>query len=271
VLDPEAVPGPAPGVRRAGLPPPPLDGSEASRTSSGEIGPIRLSERLAALIEVVLCSGFPTQLAVMVGLTALGLRPLTPDGDLSLPYVTWLSLADTALLLGLVFLFLGVRGESPHALLLGRRPLKREALLGVLLVPVVVLAVGGMSVLVQRFMPWLHNVPDNPLASLLRDWTSIAAFAVVAVVAGGVREEVQRAFILTRFERYLGSALAGLAIFSLAFGAGHLLQGWDAALLTAMLGAFWGVVYLQRRSVVAPLVCHALFNLAEVIFHGATM
>jgi membrane protease YdiL (CAAX protease family) len=36
----------------------------------------------------------------------------------------------------------------------------------------------------------------------------------------------------------------------------------------ATLGAVWGLMYLWRRSVVAPVVCHALFNLAQVLYHG---
>ena len=62
--------------------------------------------------------------------------------------------------------------------------------------------------------------------------------------------------------------MLGLALFSLAFGLGHALQGWDAAVMTGVLGAFWGYVYIRRRSIVAPVVCHAAFNLLEVAFHG---
>jgi membrane protease YdiL (CAAX protease family) len=52
---------------------------------------------------------------------------------------------------------------------------------------------------------------------------------------------------------------------STAFGLGHALQGWDAAIATGALGAFWAILYLQRRSSVAPMVSHAGFNSIEVI------
>ena len=80
-----------------------------------------------------------------------------------------------------------------------------------------------------------------------------------------MREEVQRAFILTRFERDLGGPVVGLVVTSIAFGAGHALQGWDAALATGLLGAVWGVVYLRRRSAIAPMVSHAGFNSLEIV------
>jgi membrane protease YdiL (CAAX protease family) len=56
-----------------------------------------------------------------------------------------------------------------------------------------------------------------------------------------------------------------VVVTSIAFGAGHFLQGADAAIATGMLGAFWAVVYLQRRSAVAPMVSHSGFNLLQLV------
>jgi membrane protease YdiL (CAAX protease family) len=90
-------------------------------------------------------------------------------------------------------------------------------------------------------------------------------FAIVVMVAGGVREEVQRGFIAHRFDHYLGGAMWGIAIYSVVFGAGHLDQGYDAMIAIGLLGFFWGVLYISRRSIVAPLVSHATFNLAQLL------
>ena len=89
--------------------------------------------------------------------------------------------------------------------------------------------------------------------------------AVGEVIAGGFREELQRAFILRRFEQHLGGGWLGLALFSILFGLGHRLQGWDAVIMTGMLGAFWGLLYLSRGNAVTSMVSHAGFNLLEVI------
>ena len=43
------------------------------------------------------------------------------------------------------------------------------------------------------------------------------------------------------------------------------MQGWDAAVYTGTLGFIWGVVYLTRGSIIAPMVSHALFNAVQVI------
>ena len=89
--------------------------------------------------------------------------------------------------------------------------------------------------------------------------------AVIVILAGGVREEMQRAFLLRRFERHLGGARVGVVILSIGFGLGHIVQGWDAVIATGLLGAFWAMLYLRRRSIVAPLVSHAGFNALEVL------
>jgi membrane protease YdiL (CAAX protease family) len=216
-----------------------------------------------SLFEVVLCSGVPTQLVLSAALVVIGLTPAV-DGQLAFRFVVALSVLDTALILAMVALFLRARGESLRDVLHGSQRLWPEVLRGVMLLPVVFLVVIALGQLILRFAPHLHNVTENPLQMMLTSPGRVAVFAVVAVLAGGVREEVQRAFILHRFRHDLGGAWLGLAVFSIAFGLGHVMQGYDAAVITGMLGLLWGLVYLRRGSVVAPIVSHSLFNLVEI-------
>jgi membrane protease YdiL (CAAX protease family) len=227
------------------------------------------ADRFRAALEVLFCSGFPSQLAIAYLMAAAGYQPYLADGRLSSTYVFTLSLADAVVVLGLVFLFLRLDGEAPKATFLGRRPAGPEVRLGILLVPVLFLVVAGMLGVLHRVGPWLHNVTSNPLEALLESPRDAWVFGVVAIVSGGVREEVQRAFVLRRFERYLGGASVGLALFSVAFAAGHLVQGRDVAVTTGILGVLWGLLYLVRGSVVAPVVSHAGFNVAELFRYTA--
>ena len=80
----------------------------------------------------------------------------------------------------------------------------KEALLGVSLVPSIFLMVVVILTSVRLFAPVLHNVETNPLEEMATGGVvNAAAFGVVGILAGGVREELQRAFMLRRFE-YLG-------------------------------------------------------------------
>jgi membrane protease YdiL (CAAX protease family) len=194
----------------------------------------------------------------------MGIAPRIDD-QLSLTFVLALSLLDTAVLIALMVALTRAHGDSPWLLWRGRPPLQGEIVLGLLLVPVAVFMVALLIGLVRTFAPGLHNVPENPLEALAAGGaTGAVLFGVVAIVAGGIREELQRAFLLQRFERHLGGATVGVVVLSTAFGLGHALQGWDAAIATGTLGAFWAIVYLRRRSSVAPIVSHAGFNSIEV-------
>jgi membrane protease YdiL (CAAX protease family) len=222
--------------------------------------------RVVAFIEVLLCSDFLTQFALGGTLAAFGYQPtIKATGRLNVAYVVGLSLGDAVLLIALIVALLYAHGERPRDVLFGRRPIVGEAILGV---PMILIAFGIAAVVlvtVQRFAPTLHTVEHNPLQDLLRSPRDAWLFALVVIVAGGVREEIQRAFLLHRFEVWLGGGLAGLVVTSAAFGAGHLLQGVDAAVATGLLGAFWAAVYLRRRSSMAPMVSHAGFDLLQIV------
>jgi membrane protease YdiL (CAAX protease family) len=223
--------------------------------------------RLLSLFEVILCSGYPTQLGLSAIFFAAGALPLDIS-QISIGSLSLLLLTDALLVTGLAVLFLRARGERATDVFLGWRRPSREAWLGLLLLPLLFLLVVSVAFVVERAAPWLHNVTRNPFEPILKSPLHTAIFGIVAVVAGGVREELQRAFILHRFEQHLGGARVGLVLFSAIFGVGHVLQGYDAAIVTALFGLLWGLVYLRRRSVVAPIVSHAAFNAIEVVAHS---
>ena len=227
--------------------------------------PSRTAGRIRATAQVLACSGLPTQLLLVQLLALAGILPYGENETLNLTWVFLLSLADTVLLGGLICLLLVANGESLRETFLGRRAALPEVPIGLMSVVPVLLIAGAVMLTARAVAPWLHNVPVNPLAALMQSPRDIWLFAIVALIAGGVREEVQRAFLLTRFEQHLGGARVGLAITSVAFGLGHLMQGFDAALATGTLGLLWGLLYLWRRSAVAPVVSHAGFNSLEIV------
>ena len=217
------------------------------------------------MFEVVAASGFPTQLALGGLLMAAGLRPFGADGSLSMTYLAVLMPTDTALLLALVVWRIRAGGERVSAVLLGTRPWRREGWLGAGLVPVIFGAVVIVMLALRALWPGLHNVDANPFEALLRTRVDALVLGVLVIMTGGLKEEVQRAFVLHRFDQQLGGARLGLVIYSLVFGTGHVIQGYDVAIVTALLGLAWGTLFLWRRSVVAPAASHAGFNAAQVL------
>ena len=213
---------------------------------------------------MLLVCGIPTQLVVLVFLFLVG-EPLPADGNIPLELFATLSLLDTALVALLIKLFLVLSGETTGDVFLGSRRSGREALRGLLLLPPVFIGVTGLVYLLRLAMPWLHNVQQSPLEAYMNTPFNAAIFLFVVVIAGGVREELQRGFILHRFRQRLGGVWVGLGIFTVAFGSLHLNQGIDVAIAVGSLGLLWGVLYIRRGSVVASMVNHGGFDAAQVI------
>ena len=216
-------------------------------------------------VEILLCSGYPTQIAVGQFLALAGVSPVLANGSLSGTFVFALALIDTVVLLSLIVGLLLRRGERPADVFFGGRAPRGEVVAGFAAVPLIFTVVIALTVGIRRFLPALHNVPDNPLQGLIGSGASLWIFLTVVIVAGGVREELQRAFLLHRFKVDLGQPWLGLFITSLSFGMGHTLQGQDAAIITGVLGAIWGAFYLTRGSALASIVSHSLFNSGELL------
>ena len=234
--------------------------------------PPRQPGRWTAAFQLIICCGqLPTQTAIAALLLAFGMVS-DVNGQVPLAFFASVTLIDTVVVIALMRLFLRDGGESPMQVFFGPRErphgpynLPREAALGLITTPVVL--VGAMIVVatIRVLIPGLHNVPVSPFDAFFDTPLRALTFTVVAMVAGGVREELQRGFLLHRFEQQLGGQWLGLAIYSAAFGAFHYTQGWDVAIVTGLLGLFWGWLYIRRRSVAASMVCHAGFNGTQVL------
>lgn len=241
------------------------DVTELDTAPACEPAPAGHRRRWIAAIEVVIASGFPTQLTLGALLILAGITPWDGGQQLSLTYIVALLLFDTVLVVGLMLLMITAGGERPAAIFAGTRAVAGEARLGLAYIPVIYGATTVVLLVLRWAAPWLHNVSTNPFEGAIRTTADAFVLGAAAVIGGGVKEELQRAFVLHRFEQHLGGARAGVVVYSVVFGAGHLMQGWDVAIITMLLGLAWGIIYLRRRSAVAPMVSHCGFNAAQIL------
>ena len=88
------------------------------------------------------------------------------------------------------------------------------------------------------------------IMSFFNEPRNLLAWLPIGIFGGGVVEELQRIFIFTRFEKWLGrpGLILGIVLSSLMFGLGHRYQGLGIAISTAVSGAIFALVYLRRRS-----------------------
>jgi membrane protease YdiL (CAAX protease family) len=220
-----------------------------------------------AIVEVIAVSGVPTQLLIAVVLmfgTNMRAFDETAQG-FTLEFLATVMLLDTALVALLIRVFLELGGEDSRTVFVGRRPVWGEMWRGLALLPVALVGVTAVVLGLRALVPSLHTVITNPMEQYMRHPFDGAIFVVVVVLGGGVKEELQRAFILHRFDQALGGLKVGLAVTSVIFGLLHITQGIDAAVGIGLLGFFWGWLYMRRRSAVMSIVNHAGFDAVQVI------
>lgn len=143
---------------------------------------------------------------------------------------------------------------------------------GLLTVPALFLISNLVGLYFKFFLPE-YAMTRNPLMEGIKTPGDLALFLLAGVLVGGFKEEVQRAFILLRFERYLFGAPLGLLAWSIIFGAGHYAQGFQVTIITGILGFCFGLLFLWRRNLIGPIIAHAGFDVISLLlfwFFGRT-
>jgi membrane protease YdiL (CAAX protease family) len=173
--------------------------------------------------------------------------------------------------LAAIVLLLRMQGEGPGRLGVTRADWPRRLGLG--------LAIGlamfvGLNVLLDSIMNSLLPRPAGPRPRRLgffRSPRNLVAWLPIGILGGGIVEELERIFVLTRFEAWLGrpGLVLGVVLSSAMFGYGHLYQGLGTAIATMISGAIFSFVYLRRRSALEPIAAHAFSDVLAVL--AATM
>ena len=170
-----------------------------------------------------------------------------------------------------VFLLLRLGGEGLDALGLNGRDWAKHLGVGLVIGFAMFL---GLNVALDSA---LHSLFPRPPASgpsilsFFKQPLNLLAWLPIGIFGGGVVEELERIFVLTRFEKWLGrpGLVLGAALSSAMFGFGHLYQGLGTAISTAVSGFVFALVYLRRRSALEPIVAHAFSDVLAML--AATM
>jgi membrane protease YdiL (CAAX protease family) len=214
-------------------------------------------DRMQALFEVILLAGLASSL--LAGLPFM----FSPAGRESLlANVRAMSiylLLEAAITFVLLLLVMKAHGETIQGLGLSWLRWRSDVILGLAIVPLLFTLNIVVSVIFQAFFPKLF-LERNPLTDLIRGPGDLGLFIGTALIAGGIKEEVQRAFIVRRFQAYLGGANLGLVLWSVAFGIGHYVQGVQGMIAAGIFGLIFGIAYLARGNLIAPMVAHGAYD-----------
>jgi len=220
-------------------------------------------DRFQALFEILLLSGLVSGFLAALLLSLFHLQKLESlykDAKMVAFYLL-LESGITFLLLALVF---KVHRENLASLGLRWERWRRNLVLGLGLVPVLFIINALVALLFKVYLPQ-YFLEENPLTEIIQTPQQLALFILSAFVAGGIKEELQRAFIINRFRGYLGGAAAGLVLWSVAFGAGHYIQGLQGIVIAAIYGFLFGAIYLLSGSLIAPIAAHAAYDTVALL------
>lgn len=190
--------------------------------------------------------------------------PTVPDEftDIVIKVVT-----NKFIYLAVIGFLLYLEGEPLKNLGFSNEKLGRQILMGMLFGVIIWVLV---HIVVQPICGALFpNAPAKggvDMSIHMKDLKNLLLWIPLVIFAGGFVEELERIFVLTRFEKWLGKSGLYLALIlsSVAFGIGHLYQGFDKAVGTGFGGLLFGLVYLRKRSALEAMTCHAFFDIISV-------
>ncbi len=220
-------------------------------------------DRLQAFIEVLLLSGLASTFLASLGLALFHIRSmerLLQDVRLLSLYL----LAESVITLLLLAGMLKLHRESMASIGFCWANWKRNLVTGLALVPFLFMINGLVAILFKLYLP-KYYMEDNPLIQNVHTPQQVALLIFSALIAGGFKEEMQRAFILNRFRNHLGGAGVGLVLWSLAFGAGHYVQGAQGVVIASLYGFLFGIMYLLSGSLVAPIAAHGAYDALAIL------
>ncbi len=216
------------------------------------------ADRIQALFEVFLLSGLISSFLAALPFAALG----SNRSGLLMSDVRFMAvflLLESCITFSLLALILKYHKESIRSIGWKWNRWKPNMFLGLALVPVLFMINAIVSFALRTYLPQFYT-ERNPLTEIIHTPQQLALLIFSALVAGGIKEELQRAFILNQFRRYLGGAGAGLILWSLAFGAGHYVQGVQGIFIATVYGLIFGIIYLISGNLIAPIVAHCAYD-----------
>jgi len=229
-----------------------------------------LPGRLRAVFEIIMVSGIVSSFLVSLIFAAILGRNRMKLIEMDIGLLVTYLLSESVVTFLILFMLMKARRESLSVLGLHRRNWKKHVIFGILAAPCLLIVSAVTGLVFKIFLPE-YALEKNPLMEMINSPRQLALFIVAGIVAGGVKEELQRAFILCRFSRHLGGAATGLVAWSLVFGAGHYAQGLQGVCAAAILGFIFGILYLMRGNLILPITAHAVYNTLALTLYWFTI
>jgi len=186
------------------------------------------------------------------------------QGSMSFELVACSTILRDLALVGLVAFFLWRNNEPLSRIGWNFQTAWTEIALGAALFLPMLLATNFLDQLLQAAG---LSTPSTPLPKFLtaKGWMEFALAFLLVVVVAIAEETIFRGYLLLRFQTVTGSTAAAVLLSSIVFSLGHGYEGTAGVVTVGVMGLAFAVVYLRRRSLVAPIVMHFLQDFIGLI------
>ncbi len=166
-------------------------------------------------------------------------------------------------LLTLIFFFLWRNGEPLYRVGLRRTGAWQEAVLGAGLYAPFFLGVALLGATVRA--AGFSSPTSVPSFLTPRDPAQLLLGAMLVAVVAVAEETIFRGYLILRLRAVTGSTAAAVLLSSLIFAIGHGYEGSAGIVVVFCMGAIFGLIYIWRRNLTAPIAMHFLQDFIGIV------
>jgi uncharacterized protein len=166
-------------------------------------------------------------------------------------------------LCALVLYFVWSGGQPISSIGWTSRHAGREIVLGLVLYPAMLVVLAIVSLLLGAI--GVNTSPSHPGFLDPGTHAEVSLAAVLVAVVAIAEETVFRGYLLLRLRELTHGIVPAIVIASLLFAFGHTYEGMAGVLVVGLMGLVFALVYVWRKSLIAPIVMHALQDLLGIV------
>ena len=216
--------------------------------------------RLSRKVEIFEVSVFLFLIVPSMLLSFFAVRP----GSLSFMLVASGTILRDLALVSLILFFLWRNGEPVERIGWVFKKGWKDVGLGIgLFIPLFF----GTSLLENALQAAGFSVPATPLPSYMtaKDAAQFLLASVLVLVVALAEETVFRGYLILRLRALAGSPAVAVLLSAVIFSLGHGYEGSAGVITVGFMGVVFGLVYLWRQSLTAPMVMHFLQDFVGIV------
>ena len=186
------------------------------------------------------------------------------QGDLSFELVAWATILRDVGLVCLILYFLWQNGEPAERLGWSFDHFWKEFAVGLgLFIPLYF----GAGLLEDALQKAGLSLPATPVPSYMipGDIPKLVLAVFLVTVVGVAEETIFRGYLIMRFQDLNTGKLTAIVLSAFIFSIGHGYEGTAGVITVGVMGLAFALVYLWRRSLVAPMIMHCLVDFVSIV------